>query len=197
MQIVAHRVKNHKDAAKAIGAGADFLEVDVSQSALFSKFIIQHNILIGKFGIGPLLESLFIGKTKGRLFLDFKFANSHFANKFNKYIRDIDKGNVKICGRDWKIISNICHLNGFEVFYTIRSKKAWQKLKKSLPYLKKPHGFSIHYSLIDKNLIDEIREAAQNIQIWAWTVNSQKEFQRLENLQIDGIITDNWQHLPV
>lgn len=197
MKIIAHRINNPQKTDKAINYGVDFLEVDVSQRALIPKFIAAHNFLAGKLGFGPLLETIFNKSTKDRLFLDIKFANRNFAKRFSKFINSMENGKIKICGRDWKVISQICHLHGFEAYYTIRDEEAWQRFKETLPFLKKPHGFSIRYSLIDQNLIEEIRNITRNAQIWAWVVNSNYELIRLKRLKIDGVITDNWQRLPI
>lgn len=149
-------------------------------------------MLRSKLGLGQLLKTIFVKNTKNKLFLDIKLANKQFATKFNNFVKNIEKEKIKICGMNWKTISEICQESKLEAYYTIRNAKSWEKFKKTLPFLEKPRGFSIHHSFIDESLIFEIKEIAKNIQIWAWTVNSKSEFARLEKLKVDGIITDKW-----
>jgi len=61
--------------------------------------------------------------------------------------------------------------------------------KKNLKRLSfKPHIYSPHYSLVDKKLLEKLREA--NIELVVWTVNEKKDIRRMLQLGVDGIISD-------
>jgi glycerophosphoryl diester phosphodiesterase len=62
-------------------------------------------------------------------------------------------------------------------------------LKKNLKRLTfKPHIYSPHYSLVDKKLLEALRE--EDIELVVWTVNEKKDIRRLLDLGVDGIISD-------
>jgi glycerophosphoryl diester phosphodiesterase len=51
----------------------------------------------------------------------------------------------------------------------------------------------LHFSLLSAELVKELRAAGK--QIYSWTVNAESEMLRLADLGIDGIISDDTQHL--
>lgn len=192
MKIIAHGIKNLKEAKSALAAGVDFLEIDVSKRIFFNKFTAQHNGILGIFGIGPILETLFTTEIRSRAFLDLKsvsYRNS-FTHKLAELLIKLGVKNARICGHDWKMISKICLANSAHPFYTLKNKRSLEKFRRQLQFLKKPAGFSVHYKLIDKKFMKEFRK--KSMQIWAWTVNDLKEAKRLAELKVDGIITDEW-----
>ena len=195
MKIIAHGIKNALDAKKALKAGVDFLEIDVSKRLIFNKFTIQHNGLMGIFGIGPILDKILTAEIKTRAFLDLKpvsFRNS-FSHKLANLLIKLKVKDAKICGHSWQLISTLCEKTNSKPFYTIKNKEAVYKLKKMLKDLRPPAGFSVKYDLIDKKFIKEFRK--KSVQIWAWTVNDLEEAKRLAILGVDGIITDEWRLL--
>ncbi|MCW5899430.1 MAG: glycerophosphodiester phosphodiesterase [Flavobacteriales bacterium] len=62
-------------------------------------------------------------------------------------------------------------------------------LKKNLKRLTfKPHIYSPHYGLVDKKLLEALRE--EDIELVVWTVNEKKDIRRMLDLGVDGIISD-------
>jgi glycerophosphoryl diester phosphodiesterase len=51
----------------------------------------------------------------------------------------------------------------------------------------------LHYSLFSPELVEVLRAAGKKI--FAWTVNAESEMLRLAEMKIDGIISDDTQHL--
>ena len=49
--------------------------------------------------------------------------------------------------------------------------------------------FSIEASSITENLVNKIHQ--ENKQIYAWTINSEETMQKMIDLKVDNIITDN------
>lgn len=196
-KIIAHSVKNLKEARDALKSGVDFLEIDVAKRIFFNKFIAQHNGLLGIAGIGPMLEKILIAEVKTRAFLDLKpvsFRNS-FTSKLSQLILRVGLKNAKICGHDWKLISDLCEKSGARAYYTLKNKGSIHKIKKMVKELKKPYGFSVRHGLINKSLVRYLKSDYPLSEIWAWTVNDVREAKRLLGLGVDGIITDDYQKL--
>ena len=194
MKIIAHGINTREEAKKAIRAGVDFLEIDVSKRFFFNKFTAQHNSLMGIFGLGPVLETLLTAEVRSRAFLDLKpvsYRNS-FTHKFSELLLKIGAKNTKICGHNWQMLSNLSHKIGAKPYYTIKNVQGLKKLKSMIKELKKPGGFSVKHDLIDKNFMAWIRTLPAKSSVWAWTVNDLKEAKRLAGLKVDGIITDEW-----
>lgn len=194
LKIIAHGIKSLPEARKAIRAGVDFLEIDVSKRFFFNKFCAQHNGLMGIFGLGPILETLLTAEVKSRAFLDLKpvsYRNS-FTHKFAELLTKTGVKNARICGHDWQMLSNLSRKINAKPYYTIKNLEGLRKLKEKIKELKKPRGFSVKHDLIDEKFMSWIRTLPAGRQVWAWTVNDLGEANRLALLGIDGIITDEW-----
>lgn len=62
-------------------------------------------------------------------------------------------------------------------------------LKKNLKRLSfKPHIYSPYFELVDKKVLEKLREA--DIELVVWTVNEKKDIKRMLQLGVDGIISD-------
>jgi glycerophosphoryl diester phosphodiesterase len=62
-------------------------------------------------------------------------------------------------------------------------------LKKNLKRLSfKPHIYSPHHSLVDKKMLETLRE--EDIELVVWTVNEKKDIRKMLSLGVDGIISD-------
>lgn len=213
MKIIAHKIANITQAKKALATGADFLEVNVAKRIIFTKFTTQHHGIKGKFGIGQNLSPILSTIPSNKLLLDAKHAaySLTFTKKLSDLLISYDIKNARICGRNWQTISQVCQKTGCLPFYTIRDTGDIKKIKRLLPKLAQPAGFSIRHDLIDKGFItycsnavrtkETSRSRSKNnnrrpgFQIWAWTVNEIKEAKRLQKLGVDGIITDTWSSL--
>jgi len=192
VKIIAHSVSNLKEARVALKNGVDYIEVDVSKRILLPKFVVQHSIVKGILGVGPILASLLIPSIRDKLFLDLKRAtfSLSFANKFAHLLSTFKVKGVRICGFNWLIISKLCEGNNLLPFYTLKTEEHIEKIRKLSPSLKKPAGFSVHYSLINKKFLKEFKD--DQTQIWSWTINDLKMAKQLIGLGVDGIISDNW-----
>lgn len=196
---IAHAVKTLVDAKKAIGTNYDLLETDISQNIVSGKFVIQHNGITGKLGIGQNLDDLLKSEFKNKLVLDLKHAkySLNYQRKINKLLKEEKIKNLKITGIDLRIISQIAKENNAEIYYGFLNNKSIKSFFNNLPYLYKPSGFSIKAELINKNLVQNLKSKFPKSKIWAWTVNGTEETKRLTNLKVDGIITDNWKISPL
>lgn len=197
MKIIAHGIKSLPEAKKAIRAGVDFLEIDVSKRFFFNKFTAQHNSLMGIFGIGPILETLLTAEVRSRAFLDLKPVSyrDSFTRKFAELLSKIGVKDAKVCGHDWQMLSRLSADINVKPYYTIKNLEGLKKLKRVIKELKKPRGFSVRHNLINKSLIGHLKSEYPLSEIWAWTVNDLSEAQRLAELKVDAIITDEWEKI--
>lgn len=197
MKIIAHAVKNLQDAQNADMSGCNLLEIDVSQNIITSNFVIQHNGIKGKFGIGKNLNNILNSRYNSKLILDLKHAkySLNYQRKICKLLKKEKVKNLRITGIDLKIISQIGRVNNAKVYYGFLNKKSLQTFQKLTSKLYEPYRFSIKSKMIDEKLVQKLKSQNPNTEIWAWTVNDMAETKRLMKMEIDGIITDNWETL--
>lgn len=197
MKIIAHSVTNMEGAKNAIKLGCNFVEIDIAKQFLIPRFVIRHNGVLGKLGIGESINKLLDKNIQDNLYLDLKltFLSLTFKRRFSKVLKKIKLKNVRICGRDWEIVSDIAKKNNLLPFYTIASQRHKKRIDSILPNLTKPAGFSIRHKVLDKELIKLLKTRYPTCEIWAWVVNSKEEIQRMKKLGVDGITTDMYRLL--
>jgi len=190
-------MNNQKLAQKALKAGVDFVEIDVSKRLIFNKFTAQHNGLMGIVGWGRMLETILTAEVKTRAFLDLKPISyrATFAARFIELLLKLGIKNAKICGHNWEMISQLAQKNNAKPYYTIKDDDGLQKFKRAMSRLAKPAGLSVKHNLIDKKFMEFVGNLPAGRQVWAWTVNDLVEVKRLADLKVDGIITDKWEQL--
>lgn len=195
MKIIAHGIRDRQAARHAIKKGVDFVEIDVSKRFLFNKFTTQHNGLMGLFGFGPLLERILTAEFKTRAFLDLKPVSPRatFAYKLSELLVKMKLEDPKLCGHNWIMISALAHQNNAKPYYTLKNQGSIEKFRRMLPHLKKAAGFSVHHSLINKEFMKEFKN--KSTEIWTYTIDDIAEAKKLVALEVDGIITNNWENL--
>ncbi len=194
MQKIAHAVQNLDEAQKAIDYGCDLLEIDISQNMFTGNFLIQHDAIKGKFGIGKNLLEILNSQFKEKLVLDLKAVkySPDFGRKFANLVGSAKIKNLILTSIDLKASSKIAQETNAEIYYGFINNKSINYFWKISSLLYKPAGFSVKSSLIDKDLIRRLKSTHPKSQIWAWTVNDGDEIKRLEKIGIDAVITDNW-----
>lgn len=195
VKVIAHGITDPKIARYAISKGVDFVEIDVSKRILSNRFTAQHNSFMGILGLGPILETLLTKEIRARAFLDLKPISyrESFTIKLAELLVKLSVKEVKICGHNWTMLSLLTKRIEAKPYYTIKNQKSLQKFKQVMSKLTKPVGLSVKHDLIDKKLMEFVRNLPAGRQVWAWTVNDIAETKRLIELGVDGIITDNWQ----
>jgi len=94
-------------------------------------------------------------------------------------IQSFDKRTIQYINRVYPQIKTSFLIGG-------ENKKSISELVAELGY--RPFIISPHYSLVTPKFVKEAHKAG--IKIVPWTVNDQKEIEKLEALQVDGIISD-------
>lgn len=200
-RIIAHSIKNIDQAKEAIKGGVDFVELDVSKRFLLRKFVIQHSLIKGLLGMGPIVASLLIPSFREKVFLDLKLLNLslNFTHRFSHLLSTLKiKEEIRICGYHWEQMSRLAEGNNLLPFYTLTENYDVDKIREKLPSLKKPGGFSVHHSLISEQFMEEFKSYSNGhgrAQIWVYTVNDLDRARKLKKLGVDGIITDKYELL--
>ena len=194
VKVIAHGITDPKIAKYAIAKGVDFVEIDVSKQILVNKFTAQHNSFMGVLGLGPILETLLTKEIRTRAFLDLKPISyrESFTLKLADLLAKLSVKEVRVCGHNWTMLSLLEKRISAKPYYTIRDEEGAQRFKRALPNLSKPVGFSVKANLINEKFMKDFKN--KSTEIWAWTVNDINESKRLLNLNVDGIITDNWEN---
>lgn len=196
MIYVAHNINTPNEAEIATKSDCNLLEVDISQNIFTSNFVIQHDGLKGKLGIGYKLDDLINSDYKENLILDLKLAkySINYERKIDELLKRLRIKNLRLTALDLEISSRIAEQNNAEIYYGILNEKSLKKAFRLASALYNPN-FSIKHKLIDKNLIKTLKTKFPQCKIIAWTVNDMAETKRLMKMEIDGIITDNWESL--
>ncbi len=95
------------------------------------------------------------------------------------------KKNALISSLDLSELGEFCELTDKYRVGLILDEKNLASQEKFLPHL-----FSIHYNknIVGKNEVDYCRQ--HGLKLYAYTVNEEKDFQKLSQLGIDGVFTD-------
>ena len=148
----------------------------------------------------PSLDDVFqfFSKTDVFLFIEIKSENDwigkyqverstyakSFLEKLNQYSF---KGSFMVQSFDPLLLNELHKLNNTLSYGLLVEEE--KMLTEGLDMLSfKPDYLNPHYSFINSVLISSLKK--QNIKTATWTVNDEKEFYRLKEFNLDGIITD-------
>ena len=205
---------------KAIELGADFIELDVIESKDGELIVMHDDSIdrtssnqekgnvaemtleelkdvnVGyaeKFQdqypeakIPTLAEVLELAKDKIKVCIEIKTdgIESNILETVEKYAM---QKSVIIFSFRYHVLVKIRELNpSIDILYLIDETD-----KNTLDYAKLIQAKAIgigHYKRLEKDFIDFVH--SQNIEIWQWTINDEKEMIRLMDLGLDGLITD-------
>lgn len=189
-ELIAHGVANSREASRAFESGASLAEIDVSLG-FPARFVIQHQGILGKIGIGQPLES-FLAQNRNRLLLDIKHPRFSlgFAQKLSGILSSLGIKDVSVCGRNWSTVSQVCQANDLPAYYTLENHQSIEAFRKANPRLKPAKGVSVEHSLIDAKFMQEFQQN-RSLRVLAWKVNNREVAKRLEDLKVDALITSS------
>jgi glycerophosphoryl diester phosphodiesterase len=121
------------------------------------------------------------------------YINKNFPDysTYSKIIYDGTKNsslykNIIFMSFDWRILKELYDINPTSKYIFLSEKKDFQLEMDLLSFT--PFGIGLNYKIITKSIINNAHN--QNQLIYAWTVNSEKDYKKLIEIEVDGIITD-------
>ena len=203
--IIGHRgAKGHPENTipsfeGALEQGADGVELDVRMSGDGQLVVIHSPVVKGKLvkstpfdefrdlGDGyeiPLLEDV-LDRLSGRTFLDIELKETGFEQQAIELIKahtDIRK--VMISGLDTDVLNKVHDLQADVQLGFIYNRTQQEESRHNSPI-----DYVIpQFRLASRELIEDVHD--EDLQVFAWTVNEEREMRRLITLGVDGIITD-------
>lgn len=202
---------------KAIDEQADFVEVDVRVTKDGELVLLHDNNLKRTVGINKkiwdmsyaqiadldagswlskeyadtriptLREVLELSKGKVMLNLDLKYRSQEegLAEKVVELIKEYEmEWQCVVSSTSLKCIEKVKELNP-----DIRTGFITYQIYSGLYENEAVDFFSMKYNLVSKGVVRQVHKNGKEIHVW--TVNSKTEFERLERIGVDNIITDN------
>ena len=134
---------------------------------------------------------------KGDLLFEIKchpdFINKNFPDysTYAKIIFDETKDspllkNIIFMSFDWRILNELYKKNSISKYIFLSDKIQFKKELDLLTF--KPFAIGLNYKIITKSIVKSAHK--KNQLIYAWTVNNLDVFNKLVNINTDGIITD-------
>lgn len=202
----------------AVDKGADWIELDVQQTK-DEVLVIAHDFKLGRTtGVNKYIYDVTYDEIKtldAGSFFDPKFKGEKmptleeailFAQKNNVKLnielkptgkeKDFEKGVVAVINK-YNFESN-CLITSQNYETLQKIKKLNKNIKTGyimfLAYgdileFKDVDGFSLEASLINNNLVKKIHNAGK--EIYAWTINTEENINKMLDYQVDNIITDD------
>lgn len=203
--IIGHRgAKGHPENTipsfeSALEQGADGLELDVHRSGDGQLIVVHQPVVAGRLvksspfaefrdlGDGyeiPLLKDVLRGFSD-RTFLDIELKEPGFEEEAIALIQqDAEIRNVMISALRTDILNRVHDLQPDLQLGFIYNRTQQEESRHNSPI-----DFVIpQFRLASRELISEVHE--EDLQVYAWTVNDEREMRRLKVLGADGIITD-------
>ncbi|RZJ71579.1 glycerophosphodiester phosphodiesterase family protein [Flavobacterium sp.] len=220
MQVIAHRgakgyVSENTIAAfqKALEMGADGIELDVFLSS-DNEIIVFHDEHLDRLtGVSGKIEDLTLDEIR-KLKVDLQHQIPTLAEVFDfvdkrclinveikaeaatfpvcdlieNYVSDKNWNyeHFLVSSFDWKALQEIRNRNPKIPLGVLTE----TDLDLAIGFAKsvKAETFHPYFHLVDEASIAKIK--AENLKLYVWTVNEPEDIKRIENLNIDGIITD-------
>ncbi len=203
--IIGHRgAKGHPENTipsfeGALEQGADGIELDVRRSVDGRLVVVHNSVAAGllvksteydrfrKLPDGyeiPLLEDV-LEKFSERTFLDIELKESGFEEQAIELISGCaDLRNVMISALHTDTLNRVHDLQPDLQLGFIFNRTQEQESRYNSPI-----DYVIpQFRLASRELIEEVHD--EDLQVYAWTVNTESEMRRLIALGVDGIITD-------
>jgi glycerophosphoryl diester phosphodiesterase len=185
--------------AKALDHGADGLELDVRRTA-DGKLVVVHPSVVGQHAVQsstydqirklpdgyeiPLLEEV-LNRFAARAYLDIEFKTPGFEEQAVALIKKHGRPtHTLISGFDPQTLTKVHDLApAFQLGY-IFNRTQDEESRHNCPV----DVVIPQFKLASRELIAEVHE--EDLKVFAWTVNEEKEMSRLLELGVDGLITD-------
>jgi glycerophosphoryl diester phosphodiesterase len=184
---------------RALEQGADGLELDVRRTA-DGKLVVVHPPVVGKHGVShstydqirklpkgyevPLLEEV-LQKFSKRTYLDIELKGTGFEEEAVQMIRKyVQPTNALISAFDPPTLVKLHELAPELQLGFIYNRTQDEESRHNCPV----DVIIPQFKLASRELIAEVH--SEELKVMPWTVNDEKEMDRLLELGVDGLITD-------
>lgn len=199
--LAAHRAGN--DSARlreALDLGVDVIEADVHLWG--GRLEVRHMKRLGPLQLYwdrwelyggdvevPRLEYLLETARPGvRLLLDLKGVDPRLPGMLERSLRSLAPDQaISVCSRNWRLLTRLRSMDQIDVVHSVGNERQLRRIRR-LVTAEKVNAVSINQRLLTPAVAAEL--ASQVSRVWAWTVNSVPEMQRLRAWGISGLITD-------
>lgn len=194
-----HRENTMPSFELALELGADGVELDVHRSG-DGQLVVVHSAVASGLAVKsnpyenyrnlpdgyeiPLFEDV-LKTLSGRTFLDIELKEPGFEEQAIELIqKHADPTRVMISGFHTVMLNRV-----YDLLPDIRLGYIYNKTQDEELRHNSPIDFVIpQFRLASRQLIEEVHD--EDLQVFAWTVNDEREMGRLLSLGVDGIITD-------
>lgn len=209
---VAHRAGNSLPALRAaLDDGAHVLEADVH--AHRGRLEVRHLKSLGPLpylwdrkAAGPtstrrqfevvrrtpqleLPELLDAARAGGTLMLDLKGVGGVGPAVVRLLHERAPQAPVVVCGRWWPSVDAFAELDWARPVLSARSRAELARLRRRLRRGPVPYGVSVHRSLLDRAVVDDLRRRVEVVM--TWPVNDAQALQSVLDVGANAVITDD------
>jgi glycerophosphoryl diester phosphodiesterase len=198
--LVAHRAGNTRSRLReAHDVAVDVIEADVHLWG--GRLELRHMKRLGPVGMYwdrwelhrdvevPLLEQLLEeARPEVRLLLDLKGVDPRLSRALEELLRARAPGRVvSVCSRNWRLLSRFRSIDQIDVVHSVGSDRQLSRIRR-LVAAERVNAISIDQRLLTPAVAAEL--VSRVSRVWAWTVNSVHDMERLRAWGIGGLITD-------
>lgn len=198
---------------KAIEFGVDAIEIDVHR-CLTGELIVIHDFTLNRTtnSWGSVRKRTYIQLLKLKTSAGYKIPTltqvlDHCRGKCDVHIELKGKRTGKPTS---ELIEELVRQGSWtynQLFVSSFAKKRLKKIRENFPKIqlgliavrrlhkalryttdRKYEAIYVHHSKITKRLVDVAKQ--KGVQLFAWTVNKEKDIAKMKNLQVNGIISD-------
>ncbi len=187
---IAHRAGNSLSGLhRATSSGADVIECDVH--AYRGRVEVRHLAAPAWTPRLELSEVLEADRRSSRFMLDLKGRRLAAGNAVAQLLHGAGhEDEVWACGRYWPAVERLAELPWVRPIFSGRTRAGRAMIERRLAHRgrRAPYGVSLHVSLLDQQFVQRLRERVEVVM--TWPVNTMATLERVVDLGVNGIITD-------
>jgi glycerophosphoryl diester phosphodiesterase len=199
---IAHRAGNSLAAMRAANAlGVDVIECDVHEhrgrlevrhlkSAGPLPFLWDRWELASAYAPRLGLEELLEADNRGSTFmLDVKGRRTSTAKLVAELLHDLGLHRpVMVCGRWWPSVETVAEVPFVLPVLSARNRGELARLRQRLTEGPRVHGVSVHRSLLDAEVVEELHRHTDLVM--TWPVNDMDALDTVLEIGVSGVISD-------
>jgi glycerophosphoryl diester phosphodiesterase len=188
---IAHRAGNSLSGLReAHQFGADVIECDVHahRGRLEVRHLKASAPRATRLGLSQVLEA---DARTSRFMLDLKGRSLDAGSAVAALLHEAGhQDEVWACGRYWPAVEHLARLPWVRPIFSGRTRAGRALLERRLSSSTRPapYGVSLHVSLLDQQFVQRLRERVEVVM--TWPVNTMATLERVIDLGVNGIITD-------